>query len=155
MPFIIAGLALIGALIYGAVRLYATVAAAFGWIAGTAAVVFCAALLAAFVASLVRRYRAIHGVKVKGERILSLEGSWGKVRVDPERKRGALDVDGQQTKFIFADIAGASALENGGKWKLALRLEHNAQGGWNIPMANRKEALRWVKIFDLAAVQKL
>ena len=155
MPFIIAGLALIGALIYGAVRLYAAVSAAFGWIAGTAAVVFCAALLAAFIASLVRRYRAIHGVKVKGERILSLEESWGTVRVDPERKRGLLDIDGRQTRFIFADIAGASAVENDGKWMLGVRLEHNAQSSWNIPMANRKEALRWAKIFDLAAVQKL
>ncbi|MFJ1254588.1 hypothetical protein [Cupriavidus sp. CuC1] len=155
MPFIIAGLALIAALIYGAVRLYATVAAAYGAIAGTAAVAFCAALLAVFVASLVRRYRAIHGVKIKGERILSLEGAWGTMRVDPERKRGVLDVGGQQAKFIFADIAGASALENGGKWMLALRLEHNAQGSWHIPMASRKEALRWAKIFDLAAVQKL
>lgn len=155
MPFIIAGLALIGALIYGAVRLYATVAAAYGAIAGTAAVLFCAALLVAFVASLVRRYRAIHGVKIKGERILSLEGAWGTMRVDPERKRGALDVDGQQAKFIFADIASATALENGSAWIVALRLEHQAQGSWQIPMASRKEALRWVKIFDLAAVQKL
>ncbi len=155
MPFIIAGLALIAALIYGAVRLYARVAAAYGAIAGTAAVVFCAALLAVFVASQVRRYRAIHGVKIKGERILSLEGAWGTMRVDPERKRGVLDVGGQQAKFIFADIAGAGALENGGKWMLALRLEHNAQGSWHIPMASRKEALRWAKIFDLAAVQKL
>lgn len=155
MPFIIAGLALIGALIYGAVRLYATVAAAYGTIAGTAAVVFCAALLVAFVASLVRRYRAIHGVKIKGERILSLEGAWGTMRVDPERKRGALDVDGQQAKFIFADIASATALENGSAWMLALRLEHHAQGSWQIPMASRKEALRWAKIFGLAAVQKL
>ncbi|NUA31629.1 hypothetical protein [Cupriavidus basilensis] len=155
MPFIIAGIALIGALIYGAVRLYATVAAAYGAIAGTAAVLFCAALLAAFVASLVRRYRAIHGVKINGERILSLEGAWGTMRVDPERKRGALDVDGQQAKFIFADIASATALENGSAWMLALHLEHQAQGNWQIPMASRKEALRWAKIFDLAAVQKL
>lgn len=155
MPFIIAGLALIGALIYGAVRLYATVATAYGAIAGTTAVVFCAALLAAFVASLVRRYRAIHGVKIKGERILSLEGAWGAMRVDPERKRGALDVDGQQAKFIFADIASANALQNGGEWRLELRLEHNARGSWHIPMASRKEALRWARIFELAAVQEL
>lgn len=155
MPFIIAGLALIGALIYGAVRLYIAVDAAFGWVAGTAAVVVYAALLAGFVVSLVRRYRAIHGVKVRGERILSLEGTWGSLRVDPERKRGSLDIGGQQTRFIFADIAGASPLESGGKWMLELRLEHNAQASWTIPTANRKEAMRWAKIFDLAAIQKL
>lgn len=155
MPFIIAGLALIGALIYGAVRLYIAVDAAFGWAAGTAAVAFYAALLAGSVASLVRRYRAIHGVKVKGERILLLEETWGLIQVDPERKRGSLDIGGQQTRFIFADIAGASPLESGGNWMLALRLEHNAQASWTIPMANRKQAMRWAKIFDLAAIQKL
>ncbi|MGT2458787.1 hypothetical protein ACU4GI_38945 [Cupriavidus basilensis] len=136
MPFIIAGLALIGALIYGAVRLYATVAAAL-WLRSPVPLPSRSARRCslAFVASLVRRYRAIHGVKIKGERILSLEGPWGTMRVDPERKRGALVVDGQQAKFLFADIAGASALENGSAWMLALRLEHHAQGGWQIPMA--------------------
>ncbi|WP_059411305.1 hypothetical protein [Cupriavidus basilensis] len=155
MPFILAGLALIGALIYGAVRLYATVAALSGPLAGAAAVAAGAALLAALAAGLLRRYRAIHGRKVDGERIVAVAGSWGSLRIEADNKRGYLDLGGQQAKFLFADIAGAAAADNGGTWMLGLALEHNAQARWDIPMASRKEALRWEKIIGLAAAQRL
>lgn len=95
MPFIIAALALIGLLIYGAVRLYAEVASAYGAVAGGAAVLLAAALIAGAVVSLVRRYRAVHGVNVKGQRIVSLSGSWGQVAVDAEQKRGSLRLHDQ------------------------------------------------------------
>ncbi|WP_420993222.1 hypothetical protein ACKI2N_013825 [Cupriavidus sp. 30B13] len=155
MPFIIAGFALLGALIYGAVRLYAAVDAMSGPLAGAAAVAAGVALLAALAAGLLRRYRAIHGKTVDGARVVSLAGPWGSVRIDADNKRGYLDVGGQQAKFLFADIAGAQATDNGGRWTLALRLEHNAQASWEIPVANRKEARRWEKILGLAAAQKL
>ncbi|MGO4325500.1 hypothetical protein AB4Z48_06725 [Cupriavidus sp. 2TAF22] len=155
MPFIIAGLALIGALIYGAVRLYAAVAAMYGSLAGTAAVATGVALLAALAASLLRRYRAIHGKKINGERVVSLAGPWGSIRIDAENKRGYLDLGGRQAKFLFADIAGAKAADIGGRWTVGLALEHHAQASWELPMASRKEALRWEKIIGLAAAQQL
>ncbi|MDF3836530.1 hypothetical protein P3W85_26775 [Cupriavidus basilensis] len=155
MPFIIAGLALIGALIYGAIQLYMTVSAALGAFAGAAAVLFCAAVLGGLMAGMVRRYRAIHGVTVKGERILSLARPWGSIRIDAEQKRGALDVGGAQARFIFADIESAEPLAKDGKWALGLHLAHHAQGDWHFPMKDRKEAQRWAKIFSLAATQKL
>jgi len=155
MPFIIAALALVGLLIYGAVRLYSIVASAYGAMAGAAAVLVATALLAGVVVTLVRRYRAVHGVNVKGQRIVSLSGSWGQVAVDAERKRGTLQLDGQDARFLFADIAGADATERDGAWTLALRLKHQAQAEWPIPMRNRQEAKRWAKIFALAATQEL
>ncbi|NWD85139.1 hypothetical protein HX891_32830, partial [Pseudomonas reactans] len=70
MPVIIAALALVGLLIYGALRLYAGVAAAYGAVAGGAAVLLAVALLAGAVVTFIRRYRAVHGVNVKGQRIV-------------------------------------------------------------------------------------
>lgn len=155
MPFIIAAFALVGLLIYGAVRLYAVVALAYGGVAGSAAVLFATVLLAALVITLVRRHRAVHGVNVKGQRIVSLSGSWGQVAVDAEQKRGTLQLHGQDASFLFADIAGADAVEDASTWTLALRLKHQTQADWPIPMRNRQEAKRWAKIFALAATQDL
>ena len=155
MPFIIAAFALVGLLIYGAVRLYAMVASAYGAMAGSAAVLVATALLAGAVVTLIRRYRAVHGVNVKGQRIVSLSGGWGQVAVDAEQKRGTLQLHGQDARFLFADIAGAEAKEREGVWTLALRLKHQAQADWTIPMRNRQEAKRWAKIFALAATQEL
>lgn len=155
MPFIIAALALVGLLIYGAVRLYAMVASAYGAVAGSAAVLVAAGLLTAIVVTLVRRYRAVHGVNVKGQRIVSVSGAWGQVAVDAEQKRGTLQLHGQGARFLFADIAGADAIAHEGTWMLALHLKHQTQAEWPIPMRNRQEAKRWAKIFALAATQEL
>ena len=92
MPFIIAALALVGLLIYGAVRLYAGVAAAYGALAGSAAVLLAVALLAGAVITFIRRYRAVHGVNVKGQRVVSLSAGWGQVAVagDLDNRGGRL-----------------------------------------------------------------
>ncbi len=155
MPFIIAGFAAVGLLVYGAVRLYLMVALAYGAVAGGTAVLVATALLVGVIVTLVRRYRAIHGVNVKGQRIVSTSGSWGEIAVDAEQKRGTLQLHGQHARFLFADIAGADAAERDGAWTLALRLKHQAQAEWSIPMRNRQEAKRWAKILALAATQEL
>ncbi|MBU9579310.1 hypothetical protein KTE26_12790 [Ralstonia mannitolilytica] len=155
MPFILAAFALVGLLVYGAARLYLQVASAYGAVVGAAAVLLAAGLLVALALALVRRHRAIHGVNVKGQRVVSLSGSWGQVAVDAEQKRGTLSLHGQNARFLFADIAGADAVECEGAWTLALRLKHQAQPEWPIPMRSRQEAKRWARIFDLAAAQEL
>jgi hypothetical protein len=38
---------------------------------------------------------------------------------------------------------------------LALRLKHQAQAEWPIPMRSRQEAKRWARIFALAVAQEL
>ncbi len=111
-------------LIYGAVRLYQTVTAAFGALAGAGAVVLAVAMLAALVTDGVRRWRAIHGVRAHGERILSIDGAWGSLRVDADHKLGTLALGDTQSRFIFADIAGAEPVSDGDGWALALRLDH-------------------------------
>jgi len=99
MPFIIAAFALVGLLIYGAVRLYALVAAAYGAVAGGAAVLMAVALLACALMFLIRRYRAVHGVNVKGERIVSLSGSWGRSPSMPNRSVGRCSCTGRAPVF--------------------------------------------------------
>ncbi|CAG9173530.1 hypothetical protein [Cupriavidus pinatubonensis] len=155
MPFILLGLALIGALIYGLVRLYHAVADAAGTLAGSGAVALAIALLAALIADGVRRWRAIHGVRRQGERILTVDGMWGSLRIDADRKLGTVVLGDVQSRFIFADIAGAEPVTDADTWALALRLEHNARPLWQIPMPTRTHARRWAKILALAAQQKL
>ena len=155
MPIILLGLALLGAFIYGVVLLYLNVAAAFGTLAGTAAVL---ALLAALTAAGVRwlqRYRAIHGRRIGGERVLALTGEWGSLKLDADRKNGVLVMNGQRVVLIFADIAEARPVAVGGRWHVALTLHHHAPADWTIPVPDSNTAGRWVKIFKLAAAQKL
>ncbi|WP_427306055.1 hypothetical protein [Cupriavidus sp. H39] len=76
-------------------------------------------------------------------------------RSDAEQKRGSVRLHDQDARFIFADIAGADAIEREGAWSLALRLNHQTPAEWPIPMRNRQEAKRWAKIFALAVTQEL
>lgn len=155
MPIILLGLAVIAAFVYGLVRLYQTVAAAAGTLAGTAAVLAVLAVLTALFVAWLRRYRAIHGRRVKGERILALRGDWGNLRIDAERKNGVLEMGGQRQVMIFADIDGARPEARQGHWYVVVALQHHKQAEWAIPVPDRDTANRWAKIFRLAAQQKL
>ncbi len=94
-------------------------------------------------------------MRAHGERILSIDGAWGSLRVDADHKLGTLALGDTQSRFIFADIAGAEPVSEGDGWALALRLDHNARPLWHIPMPTRVHARRWAKILTLAAQQKL
>lgn len=154
MPIVLAFI-LLGAIIYGAVALYMSVAATSGWLAGIGADLLVAAFIAALIAIFVHRYRAIHGKTVKGKRILSEKWPWGQIQIDTSEKRGTLTVSGKETQFIFADIADVHAMNQGTSWTVALHLEHNRQREWEIPMKDRKQARRWARILALAAEQNL
>lgn len=155
VPFILLGLALIGAFIYGLVRLYQKVASTFGMLAGTAAVLAVLAVLAALGMAWLRRYRAIHGRRVNGKRVVAISGDWGSLRLDAEHKNGVLEIGGQREVLIFADIAEARPQARQGRWHVVLTLRHHKQPEWVIPMPDRDTASRWEKIFRLAAAQKL
>ena len=155
MPFILLGLALLAAFVYGVAQLYLKVTAAFGALAGAAAVIALLAALTALGMRCLRRYRAIHGRRIGGERVLALTGEWGSLKLDAERKNGVLEMHGQRVVLIFADIAEARAVADGGKWHVALTLRHHARADWAIPVPDSGTAGRWSKIFRLAAAQKL
>lgn len=154
MPIVLAFIVLV-AIIYGAVALYMSVAAKFGWLAGVGADLLAVALIVAVIAGFVHRYRTVHGKTINGKRELSLEQTWGGIRIDANEKRGSLTVDGSTAQFIFTDIRNVRALTREGRWMLAVHLAHNTQGDWEIPMPDRKQAHRWAKILTLASEQNL
>jgi hypothetical protein len=146
---------LLGAIAFGAYRLYASVAIRLGPLGGIAALVLATAAVVAVAAYFVRRYRLIHGKTVNGDRILELPGSWGRLTLDANRKQGSLDLHGLTAQFIFADIEDVANVERDGAQAVALRLRHAAQPEWHIPLSDGKQARRWVRILHLAAQQKL
>ena len=154
MPIVLLFIAF-AAIIYGAVALYMAAAERFGWLAGVGADVLAVAVIVAVIALFVRRYRTVHGKTANGKRVLSLTTAEGEIHLDANEKRGTLTANGSHAQFIFTDIRRVQAVSRDGRWLLALHLEHNAQGDWEVPMEDRKQAQRWAKILSLAAEQNL
>jgi hypothetical protein len=155
VPLILLALALLVAIVYGAVRLYEFVALRFGSGAAVATILVCVVIVVWLVVSALRRYRAVHGVRVGGERIVAISGTWGELRLDADRKMGSLSVDARETHFVFSDVESAHPVQDAGRWSLVLLLAHNSQREWSIPMPDRGMAQRWTKIFRLAHSQRL
>lgn len=154
MPLLLLPILLV-ALVLGAVWLYNQVALPFGPFAGFGAILAVIAAFVALIACLFRRYRAIHGTNIRGQRVLSTEGSWGVLRLSAGDKTGALTLQGKNADFIFADITQAQAVLEDDGWAVHLTLRHQFEGDWLIPMYGRKQAKRWEKILSYAASQKL
>jgi hypothetical protein len=155
MPFILLGLAVLVALLYGAIELFTWVDVSHGVAAASAALLACIVVLAGAVTAAWRRHRAVHGTKIGGQRRLRLDGTWGSLDVAIEDKRGTLSVDGRDLPFIFADIERAQAAQRDGKWAVLLRMRHEPTRDWRIPMHDAAAARRWARVFTLAAEQKL
>ncbi|MFT0548880.1 hypothetical protein ACMHYO_21385 [Allopusillimonas ginsengisoli] len=154
MPLLLLPILLV-ALVLGAVWLFNQVALAFGSFAGFGAILAVIAVFVALIAWLLKRYRAIHGTNVRGQRVLSTEGSWGVLRLSVGEKSGTLTLQGHNADFIFADIAQAQAVLEDDGWAVHLTLRHQSRADWLIPMYGRKQAKRWAKIMSYAATQKL
>ncbi|VVE87712.1 hypothetical protein [Pandoraea bronchicola] len=155
MPFILLALVVLAGIVYGAVRLYAAVALRFGTPAAVATIAVCVLLVVWLVGDAVRRYRAVHGVRRDGKRLVSVSGEWGELTLDADRKMGTIRVDGRQARFVFSDVLSAHAVSEGGRWWLVLELAHSKQANWRVPMPARSLAQRWTKIFRLTNAHRL
>lgn len=155
MPFILLALVVLAGIVYGAVRLYGAVALRFGTLAAVATIVVCVLIVVWLVVDALCRYRAVHGVRRDGKRLVSVSGEWGELTLDADRKMGTLRVDGHETRFVFSDVTSAHPVNEGGRWSLTLELAHNAQPSWRVPMPGRALAQRWTKIFRLANAHRL
>jgi hypothetical protein len=155
VPLILLALALLAAIVYGAVRLYEFVALHFGSGAAVVTILACVMIVVWLVVNALRRYRAVHGVRVGGERIIVISGTWGALRLDADRRMGSLSVDAHETHFVFSDVESAHPVQDAGRWALVLLLAHNRQRKWSIPMPDRGTARRWTKIFRLASSHRL
>jgi hypothetical protein len=155
VPFVLLALVVLAGIGYGAVRLYAAVALRFGTLAAVATIGACVLIVVWLVVDAVRRYRAVHGIRRDGKRLVRVSGNWGELALDADRKMGELRVDGRQTRFVFSDVTSAHPVSDGGQWSLAIELAHNAQPSWQVPMPGRAAAQRWTKIFRLANAHRL
>ncbi|CAM5212274.1 hypothetical protein CDEN61S_03262 [Castellaniella denitrificans] len=81
MPLLLIPL-IIGAMLFGAFRLYADVADRFGAWAGASAILSALAIVAGLVAHTIRHHRRYHGKTVGGLRVLELQGDWGRLTLD-------------------------------------------------------------------------
>ena len=153
MPLLLIPL-VIAAMLFGAYRLYAEVADRFGAMVGTGAVILAVAILIGLVIGLIARHRYYHGKLQAGRRLLDVSGEWGELTLNANDKHGRLQLNQQEVRFIFADIAAASCTD-APEASVLLQLRHAAQDTWRIPMANRRQAKRWARILSLAASQQL
>lgn len=146
---------LLAGLLFGLYRLYGAVADPGGMLAGIAAVLAVTAVMAAVAALLVQRHRALHGRRVNGERLLQISGDWGQLRINAEGRRAQLRLHGQDVDFIFGDIAGVAPSGDQQNPGLVLQLRPTPGREWRIPLANQRQARRWVKILTLAEQRTL
>mgnify|MGYP006889693522 FL=1 len=146
---------LLAGLLFGLYKLYGVVTGAWGALAGMAAVLAAAAIIAAAVALLVQRHRALHGRRINGERLLQISGDWGRLLVNADGRRAQLRLNGQDVDFIFGDIAGVAPSADPQSPGLVLQLRPTPGREWRIPMPNRRQTQRWVKILTLAEQRTL
>jgi hypothetical protein len=154
MPIVV-GLAVLAALIYGAVWSFDALSAHFGLGVAVGAAVVVAALIVAAVAYWLRRRREVAANFHDGDWTHELKAEWGLVRLAAGKRLCSLDVHGVHGDYIFADIQGAEGERVGEQWQLALKVRDARCPQWNLPMHDEKQAKQWKRIFDLAVEQRL
>lgn len=154
MPIVV-GLAVLVALIYGAVWSFDELRAHFGVgvAVGVAAVVV--VLIVAAVAYWLRRRREVAANIHDGDWTHELKAQWGSVRLAAGKRLCEIQVDGQQGAYIFADLQGVDVLPVGEQWKLAVKVRDAKHSVWEVPMRDRRQAVQWQRVFGLAIEQRL
>lgn len=154
MPIVV-GLAVLVALIYGAVWSFDALRAHFGIgvAVGVAAVVV--VLIVAAVVYWLRRRREVAANIHEGDWTHELKAEWGWIRLAAGKRLCEIQVDGQQGAYIFADLQGVDVLPVGEQFKLAVTVRDAKHSVWEAPMQDRRRALQWKRIFGLAIEQRL
>ena len=154
MPIVV-GLAVLAALIYGAVWSFDAVLAHCGLAVaiGVAAVV--AALVAAAVVYWLRRRREVAPNIHDGDWTHELKAEWGGVRLAAGKRLCRVDLHGAQGDYIFADILGADVEAAGQGFQLALKVRDAKCPVWKLPMRDERQAKQWKRVFGLAIEQRL
>ncbi|MEC5407932.1 hypothetical protein VOM14_20475 [Paraburkholderia sp. MPAMCS5] len=154
MPILV-GLLALAALVYGAIRAFDALQAAFGMAVAVGVAVLAALLLMAAVAYWWRRRREVAPNIRDGEWTHQLSGSWGSVRLAAGKRLCEIRVGAQHGAYIFADLLGAEAQRHEAQWQVALTVKDAARGLWLLPMQSERQARQWQRIFLLAMEQKL
>jgi hypothetical protein len=159
MPIVVALIALI-ALVYGAVRAFYTLEAAFGLAVAVGVAVVVALLLIAAAVYWWRRRREIAPNVRDGDWTHELKGNWGSVRLAAGKRLCEIRLGEEQGAYIFADLRGAEVRANGSSnpdapWHVALKAKDPKHGDWLVPVQSERQARQWQRIFLLAMEQKL
>ncbi|NML32198.1 hypothetical protein [Paraburkholderia antibiotica] len=154
MPILVALIALI-ALVYGAVRAFEGLEAAFGLAVAIGVAVLVGLLIVAALAYWWQRRREVAPNVRDGDWTHELKGSWGSLRLAAAKRLCEIRVGDAQGAYIFADLLGAEAQGQDAQARLALKVRDARHGEWLVPMAGAREARRWQRIFALAIEQKL
>jgi hypothetical protein len=154
MPIVV-GLAVLGALVYGAVWSFDALSAHFGVGVAVGVAVVVAALLAAAVVYWLRRRREVAANIHDGDWTHELTASWGWVRLAAGKRLCSAQLDGLQGDFIFADLLGADVEQVGERWQLVLKVRNAKCSVWNFPMRDARQARQWKRVFGLAIEQRL
>ncbi|MFL9934844.1 hypothetical protein P0D88_38215 [Paraburkholderia sp. RL18-103-BIB-C] len=154
MPIVVALIALI-ALVYGAVRAFHALQAAFGLTVAVGVAVLVVALLIAAAAYWWRRRREVASNVRDGDWTHELKGSWGSVRLAAGKRLCEIHVGEERGAYIFADLLGAEVQGHDALSQVALKVKDPRHGDWLVPMSGERQAKQWQRIFLLAREQKL
>jgi hypothetical protein len=155
MPIVVALIALV-ALIYGAVRTFDAIQAAFGLTAALGAAVLAALLLFAAVAYWLRRRRQVAAnVHGDGDWTHELKGAWGCVRLAAAKRFWEIRVGDERGAYIFADLLDAELRTDDDQAWLAVMVTDPRHREWLVPMPGEEQAKQWQRILLLAKEQKL
>ncbi|MCC8391089.1 hypothetical protein LJ656_00680 [Paraburkholderia sp. MMS20-SJTR3] len=154
MPILVALFALI-ALVYGAVRAFDGLEAAFGLGVAIGVAVLAGALVVAALAYWWQRRREVAPNLRDGDWTHELKGSWGSVRLAAPKRLCEIRVGDAQGAYIFADLLGAQVQGRDAQAHVALKVKDPRHGEWLVPMTGERQARQWQRIFSLAIEQKL
>ncbi|QQC64995.1 hypothetical protein [Paraburkholderia ginsengisoli] len=154
MPILVALIALI-ALVYGAVRAFYALQAAFGLAVAVGVAVLVVALLIAAVAYWWRRRKEVSSNVRDGDWTHELKGNWGSVRLAAGKRLCEIHVGDERGAYIFADLLGAEVRGRDVRAQVALKVKDPKHGEWLVPMSGERQAKQWQRIFSRAVEQKL
>jgi hypothetical protein len=154
MPIVVALFALI-ALVYGAVRAFQAVQAAFGFAVATAVAVLVALLVIAALVRWWRRWKEVAPNIHDGDWTHELKGNWGSIRLAAGKRLCEIHLGDEKGAYIFADLLGAEVQSRDAEAGLAVKVKDAKREAWLLPMATEQQAKQWQRIFSLAREQKL
>ncbi|HEX3639634.1 MAG TPA: hypothetical protein VHV99_29965 [Paraburkholderia sp.] len=154
MPILVALIALI-ALVYGAVRAFYALQAAFGLVVAVGVAVLVALLLIGAVVYWWRRRKEVAANIRDGDWTHELKGTWGSVRLAAGKRLCEVRLGGERGDYIFADLLGAEVQGHDAQWQVALKVKDAKRQVWVLPMRGERQAKQWVRVFLLAVEQRL
>jgi membrane protein implicated in regulation of membrane protease activity len=154
MPIIVVLVALI-ALVYGAVRAFYALQAAFGSAVAVGVAVLVIVILIVAAVYWWRRRKEVASNIRDGDWTHELKGSWGSVRLAAGKRLCEIRLGGELGAYIFADLLGAEVQGHDAQWQVALKVKDPKRQVWVLPMVGERQAKQWRRVFLLAVEQRL